>query len=153
MYTRLWLLHRLQPSTLNWRYGPFFTIDHAAYLRRHGADEYYVSAAIRLEVEEKVLLDDLDDMGYLVETSEVEHRLLLARSAERHGLIKRISAMRHVRDGALTFVGLDAFAEGRHKSKTGQVANAWSGQARAVNDHWARELGQRVLRLFGCAGS
>ena len=60
------------------------TADHATFLlRRRGADSKLVSAALRLECEVTVLLDALDEMGYLVETQGVEQDVLRARSAER----------------------------------------------------------------------
>ena len=127
-----------------------FTAVHAAFLRWHGADEHLLSAALRLEVEVNVLLDALDDMGYLVETEAVEQRILQARSFERRQLVERMSSLRLHRDAVLTILGLDALAGARMVASELQMGleTGTGAKRQPTIDAWRKRFERRALSLL-----
>ena len=181
-FLRLWLLRLLQHAGnqehLSMLEGAL-AADHATFLRRRGVDQNLVSAALRLECEVTVLLDALDEMGYLVETQGVEQDVLRARSTERRGLVDRVSSLRLHRDALLTIIGLDAVREARTHAflatfgiqladlenlrnagaagptgglqlRESAAAAPLSADARTARDDWWTSLGRRVLSMLGC---
>lgn len=151
-HTRIWLLHLLQHGDDRERLGILdgaLTADHATALVRHrGADSTLVGAALRLECEVTVLLDALDEMGYLVETQGVEPDVLCVRSAERRGLVDRMSSLRLHRDAVLTVVGLDAVREARAYVQLACFGIQWADLEK-LRGRWAAAPGPTGHNTLG----
>ena len=125
-----------------------FTRAEARQLRHGGADAALVDAALRWELEVNILLDMLDEIGYLLSIEGVAEEQLRARSSERQLLVARMALLRLHRDGVLTLIGLDAVGAAKARAAgtaaSSQHAALLAPEAEAVEWSQSSDVGRFV---------